>query len=447
MARPSVDLDWAENDVVDPTSGENNKVEPPTAWKNNGWSYQEKPPRNYDNYHKWNTGQWIKYLDQIGARPATQFLAASDAAAETKLHADIVCDGTDDHTDINTAITAAAATGGKVLLSEGTFVIAGEISLSSNIHLQGMGIGATTIQVEDSDSGTYTILDIDTLGAVTVSDLSIDGNSLSASSNNTGIAVASSMDVTLRNLIVKNISRSASAGNGIHISGSSRVKVLGCAIRDCQYFGIWVESNAADIVDCTVSGSVDTNVCLDSSSTGCSVINTSILSGDNVGLLIDGSLHQVIGCDIVSSDGYNVSMGGDNSLVLGCVIKDGDNHGVYIAGDADGCTVADCLISTNGQGTHDTYSGIHFVASASNNTVTDCKILKGASSPQQKYGIDVSNVSTSDRNYVYNNDCYFGGATSPIFVSTGGAKTIPAYVGSSTSANVLDDVTKANITA
>ncbi len=110
MARPTVDLDWAESDVVDPTSGQNNKVEPPAAWKANGWSYQEKPPRNYGNpVMTWCCG---------------------NAAAETKLHADAVCDGTDDQVQINAAITAVAATGGLVLLSEGTFTIGGAIAIT-----------------------------------------------------------------------------------------------------------------------------------------------------------------------------------------------------------------------------------------------------------------------------------------------------------------------------
>jgi hypothetical protein len=63
-ARPSVFPDWALLDATDPTSGQNNVVEPPAAWKNYGWSYTEKPPRNYWNWLGRWTANWLHYLDE-----------------------------------------------------------------------------------------------------------------------------------------------------------------------------------------------------------------------------------------------------------------------------------------------------------------------------------------------------------------------------------------------
>lgn len=445
--RPSVEPDWAENNVVDPTSGENNKVEPPSAWKLNGWSYQEKPPRNYDNYVKWNLGQWIKYLDEIGVRPATYFVAASDAAAETKLHADAVCDGTDDHTDINTAITSVSSTGGKVLLSEGTFTIAGEISMASNVHLQGMGPGATIVKVKDSDTGVYTILDIDTLGSVTVSDLTIDGNSASASSNNTGVVITSSTDVALLNLAIKNISRNTAAGDGISTTGSQRVRILNCTVRDCQYRGIVATSGTIHVADCLITGTADTGILFDSSSTNCSVVGTSVWTTSNNGISAAGSDQRIIGCEVLSCDQYGIALDGQ-AIVKGCIVKNNDQHGFYLAGGADECIIEACIVDTNGQGTHDTYSGFYFASGASNNTITNCRVRKGASSPQQKYGMDLSALTAgTESNYIYGNDMLNSGASAIWNTgAAGSSKTIPEYVGSSTSANVQDNIGYGNRT-
>lgn len=63
-ARPDAYPDWATSDVVDGTSGQNNAVEPPASWLANGWSYKEKPPRNYDNWWKRYAGRWIRYLEE-----------------------------------------------------------------------------------------------------------------------------------------------------------------------------------------------------------------------------------------------------------------------------------------------------------------------------------------------------------------------------------------------
>jgi len=63
-ARPSYYPDWATTIAVDPVSGVDNAIEPPGSWQTNGWGYQEKPPRNYDNWVKRYNGLWVRYLDE-----------------------------------------------------------------------------------------------------------------------------------------------------------------------------------------------------------------------------------------------------------------------------------------------------------------------------------------------------------------------------------------------
>lgn len=74
-SRPDKFPRWATNDVVDATTGQNNVVEPPESRKDNGWAFQEKPPRNWVNWLWRTTHSWLNFLDErtdaLGVRPAS----------------------------------------------------------------------------------------------------------------------------------------------------------------------------------------------------------------------------------------------------------------------------------------------------------------------------------------------------------------------------------------
>ena len=62
---------------------------------------------------------------------ATLVVAASDSTAKDKTNADYVCDGTDDHVQIQAALDALPAQGGSVLLLAGNY-LAERIEIPSN---------------------------------------------------------------------------------------------------------------------------------------------------------------------------------------------------------------------------------------------------------------------------------------------------------------------------
>ena len=64
VTRPSVYPEWASEDVIDPTSGQNNVVTPPSEKMTNGWDLREFPPRQWFNWLGRYTYLWIQYLDQ-----------------------------------------------------------------------------------------------------------------------------------------------------------------------------------------------------------------------------------------------------------------------------------------------------------------------------------------------------------------------------------------------
>lgn len=64
VLKPTILPEWAENDVVDPISGQNNVLEPPTEKKLEGWARLEFPPRNWFNWLGRYTNRWLAFLKQ-----------------------------------------------------------------------------------------------------------------------------------------------------------------------------------------------------------------------------------------------------------------------------------------------------------------------------------------------------------------------------------------------
>jgi len=155
------------------------------------------------------------HLDSQGntlelARSATLIVAASNASAKSKAGADYVCDGVADNVEIQAAIDALSTTKGKVQLSEGTFYIAASISIiSGNITLEGMGISSTWLSAAAAGLNDD-IIDITSTSKVEVLNLSISGTT-------------------------------QTAGNGIHVYNSNRVKLKDLYITACKENGIYLE--------------------------------------------------------------------------------------------------------------------------------------------------------------------------------------------------------------
>lgn len=67
--RPDKYPRWADQDVVDGTTGNNNVIEPSEAKKNQGWDYLEPPSRNWWNWLHRKIYEWIAYFDDPALNP------------------------------------------------------------------------------------------------------------------------------------------------------------------------------------------------------------------------------------------------------------------------------------------------------------------------------------------------------------------------------------------
>ncbi|GAI97566.1 unnamed protein product, partial [marine sediment metagenome] len=78
-----------------------------------------------------------RFSDVTDIRTATFVVAASDSVH--KYEADYFCDGTNDHVQIQAALDALPATGGQVVLLDGTFNVEVTVNLDSYQTLRGCG--------------------------------------------------------------------------------------------------------------------------------------------------------------------------------------------------------------------------------------------------------------------------------------------------------------------
>ncbi len=109
------------------------------------WSTATSTPYWYDEANtRWRTQ----------SHSATFVVAAADSKNPEK--ADYVCDGIDDQEEIRSAIAALPASGGKIVLTEGTFNLTDAIySFVSNMTLEGQGV-STVLQVKNEAFTTLT---------------------------------------------------------------------------------------------------------------------------------------------------------------------------------------------------------------------------------------------------------------------------------------------------
>jgi len=334
-------------------------------------------------------------------RPANYVVAANGAPTHVKAQADYVCDATDDHVQIQAAIDALPATGGKVLLTEGTFNVESAITLDSYQTLQGMGrntiLTTTTADVDiiraTGGSGTEK-------AGILLADFCVDGNAGEAT-NDCGIEWEYVDHSKIMNvwaidngehgivlyecsddIVIANDCNSNS-DSGLYIYGS-RLTVIGNTCNSNTERGIYV----TDTYDSTVSG----NTC---------VGNT--LEGIYSGCLYNSVVTQ----NTCNKNGTSGMLGSFEECNLGfnsCSYN--EQHGLNLTGVADSGIVGNTCVG-NSQGTTNTYDDI-FAYGVDYCIISNNVCRAGDETNKPRCGINISDA-TSNNNKVINNDLYDDG--------------------------------------
>lgn len=287
------------------------------------------------SYYAFRTSEDITASDwdiPTGRTP-TCVVAASDAPDPVKAQSDVVCDGIADEVEINAYLALAA--GGKVLLTEGTFNIAGGIIVPSGTTLEGIGWG-TKIYRTTSATGATLAEDLDAVETgIDVSDGTkfIAGQTIKIDTEQFFITAITGDTLTV-NTRPHNGTTAAT-----HTSGTA-ITFEGAVIRNANTMGLvaevsnikvrnlWVDAGS-DVVTQTSSTGIEIRKCDNSLAEGCWVQNTK--GGHPTGADMDTM--RGIGIALDDSDGCVVRGNYVTDTSHGAISVRNNCHNILVLGN------------------------------------------------------------------------------------------------------------------
>jgi len=264
-------------------------------------------------------------------RTATYVVAASDAPAHVKAQADYVCDGTADDVQIQAAIDALPADGGKVVLSEGNF-LGGKVTLDNYVTIEGQGEG-TIYKLADATNDF--IFTASTKTGVKLLNFTVDGNKANQTTYSAGIYL-SGCNRCLVDLYVHDV-----YGSGVNFDNITINSEVRGTIADCTHNNIIIATlSAENIVRITrSSGSSESGLSFYTSGIGYPTNNT-VIGGvfesntqDGIYSSSNGNENNnIVGAICKGNTRYGINLKG-NSQAIGCYVLDNGNHGISVAGN------------------------------------------------------------------------------------------------------------------
>lgn len=314
-------------------------------------------------------------LDESAAQALRVTVAASDSSAAARASADYLCDGVNDEQEVQAALNALPATGGEVVLTEGTFRCAENIVMPSNTTLIGQGAEETVIELENSiihlkhENTSLQGLGIsgyrydwkhrwDAPVFITASNVSVRGITGTADSTVHAVFFVASLDATDDGKVIENVEfsgcKAVDPGTfGFMLSASQaatnklirNVTFVDCEAINCgrySQFDPWVagfdfaEQNDIEnlqVIRCRAEGSWESGFHVESPRNKTNVVMIDCISKENAQKEKTGVDQTAFGA------GYLVN--GDMRLV-NCT-SEGNYVGFYCSGG--GFEVADCTDS------------------------------------------------------------------------------------------------------
>ena len=308
---------------------------------------------------------WIKELGLFIT--ASAVVISSDAPAVAKAVARVakvalgnriqICDGVNDHIEIQAALDALPATGGEVKLLEGTYNVQATINLDSNQTLR--GCGRNTI-LTTATANLYFLSAVGGAGTekvgIVVADLQIDG----------GAGVISDCGILFQYTDYSTIQKVYSrrhADYGMLIENSDFNTIEGNVCQGNTDGIRFHESNSNTISGNTCPGN-DYGIRLrDTCSDNTIVGNTCI--GNTDGIQLYGSSDNTITgntCQGSSAVGINLTASSDNNTATGNTCNGNSSHGITIS-SSDGNTISGNTYQGN-------FHGINLTTGSIKNAIT-----------------------------------------------------------------------------
>jgi len=257
-----------------------------------------------------------------------RFVVGTSTAGWTAADCDYLCDGTNDQEEIIQALNALPATGGEVVILDGTYNITASINIpKDNVSIRGSGNATTLKRMYNStntDSGPTArgLITLNEKSGCKIQGLQIDGNKATyTASYNNGIYLYSSSNNTVTGNTCNN------NNNGIYLySSSSDNTVTGNTCNNNNSYGIRLSSSSSDN---TVTGNTCNNnnygIYLSSSSNNTVTGNTCIRG---IGTPEDYTINQYTIFLSSSSNNYNL-ISSNNCMGKAVVVEGGTGNSAW----------------------------------------------------------------------------------------------------------------------
>ena len=220
-----------------------------------------------------------------GGKRAARFTVGTSTAGWTSANCDYLCDGTADQVEINNAITALPATGGEIVILDGTYNITAKIDVTKdNVSIRGNG-NATILKRMFNSSVKEGVITLTGRSGCKIANLQIDGNKASYTNNNNyGICLNNSSN---SNTITSNTCNNSSSG--IRLNDSSNNTVTGNACYNNSASGISLFASSNNTVTGNTCYNNNYGIYLDSSSNDNTVTSNTFCNNNSCGIYLDRS--------------------------------------------------------------------------------------------------------------------------------------------------------------
>ena len=351
-----------------------------------------------DHHVRYTDGEAVAAVEAAGLalKPQAATLIVSAADSLHPERADYHCDGVNDHLEIQEALDALPATGGEVLLLDGTYNI--EVSLAMDSYQTLRGCGPNTV-LTTSTAITGLITAVGGSGtekcAIVIADLRIDG----ASTCYAGIYWDYVDNSDIRNVWAHdcNFSKGVEEWAAIQLLNCDYDSIVGCRVFDSTLYGVQLGDSFGDV-----------------GLGGCTFVTISdnvIVGNDDQGLHLYYSNNNTITGNTVEGNGSNgifLSVSNNNSIT-GNTVEGNSGHGISLFDSSNNNTVIGSTCIANSQSADNTYDNIYLLNS-DYNLVSSNICRQGSLANQPKYGINVSNAAC-DHNMIEGNSLYDSGQT------------------------------------
>jgi parallel beta-helix repeat protein len=286
-------------------------------------------------------------IPESGGKRTARFTVGTSTAGWTAADCDYLCDGTADQTEINAAITALPATGGEVVILDGTYNITAKINVAkNNVSIRGNGNATILKRMYNSSTGEG-VITLTSRSGCKIANLQVDGNKASyTASNNFGIYLSSSSNNTVTGNTCNN-----NNNDGIRLYSSSNNTVTGNTYNNNSNYGIYLYSSSSDN---TVTGNTcnnnSTGIYLSSSSNNTVTGNTCNNTVTGIYLYSSSNNNTVTGNTCNNNSNYGIRLSSSsNNTVTGNTCNNNSNYGIRLYSSSNNTVTGNTCIRGTGQ--------------------------------------------------------------------------------------------------